>query len=325
MFKLDRLKALTYTLTLPNSAFLRGRIAMKLHYVLPIAVVFLTFLMISECVTADDVVILKDGTKIEGKIVARTEKQIVIKVGDELKTLERSEIKSIKEKEESGAEKKDEPEPGCGEDKEDAKAKEEAKKKTKAKDLIAVKQLYRKWMRNRKDLLCKKCGGDGQLTCKLCGGKGWYRSASVGGGLGRVKCHDCSWKGKFDCKTCKKTGRNLAKVKILFWDILDPEYKEREGVEADKSAAIEKGILTAQNSGGFAVELDLTKLTKKFNLIKDLEYTLGDDCAAVTWTCKIGDESWDEGLYFSKVGKKWYWVPDKGPEEIPDEDEDEDE
>ncbi|TET33273.1 MAG: hypothetical protein E3J72_16990 [Planctomycetota bacterium] len=298
---------------------------MKLYYALPAVAALFLLIPAAVCIAGGDVITLKDGTKIEGEIVAKTEKQVVIKVGDELKTFDRSEIKSIEKKEESGPKKKDEPEPGRGDDKEDAKAKEEAKKKTRGKDLIAVKQLYRKWMRNRKDLLCRKCGGDGQLTCKLCKGQGWYRSASVGGGQGRVKCHDCSWKGKFDCKTCKKTGRNLSKVKVLFWDILEPDYKEREGVESDKDAALEKGILAAQNSGGFAVELDLSKLTKKFNLIKDLEYTLGDDCAAVTWTCKIGDESWEEGLYFSKVGKKWYWVPDMGPDEIPDEDEDEDE
>jgi len=303
---------------------------MKLYNLLAAIAVFFTFVIAVECVAGDDVITLKDGTIIKGEIIAKNEKQVVIKVGDEFKTIERSKIKSIDKKKKEAdvgkdskedSPKKEKPDLGrAGEDKK-KKAEEEEKKKT--KNLASVKQLYKKWMRNRRALVCKPCKGTGQINCKLCKGVGWYRSASVGGGLGRVKCHDCSWKGKFDCKRCKKTGRSLPQVKVLFWDILDPEYKDRENVKANKSEAIKKGILTAQDKGGFSLDFDTSRLTKKFNLIKNLKFNVEDDCATVTWKCVIGDESWTEGLYFRKVKKKWYWVPDESPDEIPDEDEDE--
>ena len=166
----------------------------------------------------NDAMLKKVGDKVEeGEIIAKNEKQVVIKVGDEFKTIERSKIKSIdkKKKEEDSSIDSDEDsskeeKPELGRGAEDKKKKAEEEEKKNAKDLAGVKLLYKKWMRNRKELVCKPCKGTGQINCKLCKGVGWYRSASVGGGLGRVKCHDCMWKGKYDCKKCKKKGAKKA-------------------------------------------------------------------------------------------------------------------
>ncbi|MHC4661207.1 MAG: DnaJ-like cysteine-rich domain-containing protein [Planctomycetota bacterium] len=273
---------------------------------------FLILLGLAAGYATAEVIRLKDGTKIEGEIVAKNEKQVVVKVGDEFKTIERADIESIEEN--KPQDKEVEP----GREAVDAEKKKKAEEAARAKERTAVIRLYNKWQRTREALVCTKCKGDGKLTCKLCGGDGFRRSLSVGGGQGKVRCRDCMGKGKFDCKTCKTTGRNLAKIRILFWDILDPAYKERAGIASDKQGAVEKGIATSKGGSGFTVSFDTSKLTKKFNLVKDLKYDIKDDYAAVTWECIIGDVSWTEGIVFHKVKKKWYWLPDMAPDEIPD-------
>jgi len=186
------------------------------------------------------------------------------------------------------------------------------------KELGKVKQRYTKSQRTRKALICKTCKGRTEVYCKYCKGSGKERVLSGRGGMMTIRCRTCTGKGKWPCKKCKATGRDLGKIKILFWDMLDPEYKERMDITANKDSAIDMGIATSKGKKGFKLTLDSKLLTKKFNVVKELEYRLDDKCeyAAVTWECNIKGESWSEGIVLRRMGKVWYWVPDKSPGDV---------
>jgi hypothetical protein len=100
--------------------------------------------------------------------------------------------------------------------------------------------------------------------------------------------------------------------------MLDPEYKERMDIPANKDSAIDMGVATSKGKKGFRLNMDSKLLTKKFNVVKELEYSLDDKCeyAAVTWECNIKGESWSEGIVLRRVGKVWFWVPDMSPGDV---------
>jgi hypothetical protein len=106
-----------------------------------------------------DVVELTTGEKFEGKIIARDESGVTLKVEFGLIIIENKFVKSIEE-DDGGGKKKDE-----NGDKEDEAKEDEA-------DILRLKSRAERWMKSRNKLICEKCGGDGKEKCPYCKGSG---------------------------------------------------------------------------------------------------------------------------------------------------------
>ncbi len=105
-----------------------------------------------------DVVELTTGEKFEGKIIARDESGVTLKVAFGLMIIENKFIKSIEE-DDSG-------------DKEKKPADKDQQAKKNEKEAARLKSRVQRWMGSRNKLVCKKCGGDGKSKCRYCKGTG---------------------------------------------------------------------------------------------------------------------------------------------------------
>lgn len=104
-----------------------------------------------------DVVELTTGEKFEGKVIARDESGITLKVDFGLIIIENKFVKSIKE----DGQEADKPGEAKKPDDSAREAELEARK---------LKTRLEKWMTSRNKLRCTKCGGDGKEKCRYCKG-----------------------------------------------------------------------------------------------------------------------------------------------------------
>lgn len=139
-------------------------------------------LLVACLFAAEDVVVLKDGTELHGKIVIRTAKAVHIQLEEsgELRKVARGEIARIDEGEPEAAE----PEAAA-----DAARARRAARERAARALFA-EGAYEK---------CTQCGGGGCVRCTACGGD-WERCERA------VACEQCDGEGKVVCIRCHGTG-----------------------------------------------------------------------------------------------------------------------
>ncbi|TET37487.1 MAG: hypothetical protein E3J72_05835 [Planctomycetota bacterium] len=279
------------------------------------AAVSILFLTVFPRTSSADVIKLKDGTKIEGKIIAETDEQVVIQVGGKFKTIERSKIESIK-RDDEGSEEKKEVKKKTDEELEQEKKKRKEKEKKK-KDRTATKKLYDRWQRARIKVNCSKCKAVGGHKCRKCKGTGKVHPTWITKEREWIPCKKCEGDGLVTCKSCKGTGCNPTSIKTMFWEILDPGIKKREGVEGDMKGALEKGVETVKKSfGGFTCDSSLPELKKEVSVDKNLQIDIFGDWAVASWKCVgKGSSTWSEKVVFHKVDGKWYWALDKSPKE----------
>jgi len=133
---------------------------MKVVKVLVLVVLFLFSFVLSA-----DVVRLKTGEKLDGKIILEDDEVVVLKKEWGQIIVKKKFVESIEREE-------DEKKP---EEKEEGGVGEKEGKKGDAKDekqALRLKSRLKAWMGFRKKLLCKSCGGDGKEKCPYCKGTG---------------------------------------------------------------------------------------------------------------------------------------------------------
>ena len=115
-----------------------------------------------------DVVELTTGEKLEGKVIARDESGVTLKVPYGLIIIENKFVKSIIE---DGSETKKKP------------ADKDPKDKDVEKEKAKLRSRVQRWMGSRNKLVCKKCGGDGKSKCRYCNGTGQQPADPHGGAM----------------------------------------------------------------------------------------------------------------------------------------------
>ena len=115
-----------------------------------------------------DVVELTTGEKLEGKVIARDESGVTLKVPYGLIIIENKFVKSVMEDDSIGKKKSADKDP---------------EKKNVEKEKAKLRSRVQRWMGSRNKLVCKKCGGDGKSKCRYCNGTGQQPADPHGGAM----------------------------------------------------------------------------------------------------------------------------------------------
>jgi len=180
--------------------------------VLPFMLTSLFVLCVTFCLA--DVIILKDGTRIEGKIIEENSKEVKVQFKFGSCTYKRTDIKKIiyqKTPEEEYAEKLK------GIDKDSPDDHEKLADWCKEKGLTDLEQKHRaearilrlkERVKKEGGSLCPICKGSGVEECSRCRGERYLRQPCTAcGGIGSIQCPSCEGSGKMICHSCNGKGK----------------------------------------------------------------------------------------------------------------------